>query len=83
MARRLFIPFQVALSLALVVVAALLGATVVHLRTEDSGFRMQNVIFYYADFGRLQQRGVDLLTLYRRITMRMEEKPGVDAASAW
>ena len=80
-ARRIFIPFQVALSLALVVVAALLGATVVHLRTEDSGFRMQNVIFYYADFGRLQQRGVDLLTLYRRITMRMEEKPGVDAAS--
>jgi predicted permease len=80
-ARRIFIPFQVALSLALVVVAALLGATVVHLRTEDAGFRMQNVIFYYADFGRLQQRGVDLVTLYRRITMRMEEKPGVDAAS--
>jgi predicted permease len=79
--RRMFIPFQVALSLALVVVAALLGTTVVHLRNEDSGFRMQNVIFYYADFGRLAQRGVDLLTLYRRITMRMEEKPGVDAAS--
>lgn len=34
---------------------------------------MQNVIFYYADFERLQQRGVDLLSLYRRITMRMEE----------
>jgi predicted permease len=80
-ARRMFIPFQVALSLVLVVVAALLGATVVHLRTEDAGFRMQNVIFYYADFGRLQQRGVDLPALYRRITMRMEEKPGVDAAS--
>jgi predicted permease len=81
LARRLFIPFQVALSLALVVVAALLGATVVRLRTEDSGFRMQNVIFYFADFGRLAQRGVDLKTLYRRMTMRMEEKPGVDAAS--
>ena len=80
-ARRIFIPFQVALSLSLVVVAALLGATVVHLRTEDAGFRMQNVIFYYADFGRLAQKGVDLLTLYRRIAMRMEEKPGVDAAS--
>jgi predicted permease len=79
--RRLFIPFQVALSLALVVVAALLGATVVRLHTEDSGFRMQNVIFYYVDFGRLQQRGVDLLTLYRRIMMGLEEKPGVDAAS--
>ncbi len=81
LARRLFIPFQVALSLALVVVATLLGATVVHLRTENSGFRMQNVVFYYADFGRLDQKGVDLLALYRRIMMRMEEKPGVDAAS--
>lgn len=80
-ARRIFIPFQVALSLALVVVAALLGATIVHLRTDDSGFRMQNVIFYYADFGRLQQKGVDLVALYRRMIMRMEEKPGVDAAS--
>lgn len=79
--RRLFLPFQVALSLALVVVAALLGATVVHLRTEASGFRMQNVMFYYADFGRLPQKGAALLPLYRRITMRMEEEPGVDAAS--
>ena len=79
--RRLFIPFQLALSLTLVVVATLLGATVVHLRTEDAGFRMDNVVFYYADFGRLQQKGVDLLALYRRMTARMEEKPGVDWAS--
>ncbi|MFZ0272750.1 MAG: ABC transporter permease [Acidobacteriaceae bacterium] len=79
--RRIFVPFQVALSLALVVVAALLGATVVHLRTGDSGFRTQNVVFYIADLGRLQQKGVDLLPLYRRITRRMEEMPGVDAAS--
>ena len=80
--RRMFVPLQVALSLVLVVVAALLGTTVVHLRTGDSGFRTQNVVFYIADFGRLQQHGVYLLPLYRRILRRMEEMPGVDAASA-
>ena len=80
-ARRAFIPLQVALSLTLVVVAALLGATVVHLRTDESGFRTQNVIFYIADFGRLPQKGADLVTLYRRIVARMEQSPGVDAAS--
>ncbi|HEY6446535.1 MAG TPA: ABC transporter permease [Acidobacteriaceae bacterium] len=79
--RRIFVPLQVALSLTLVVVAALLGATVVRLRTDNTGFRTQNVIFWYADFGRLQQKGVDLLALYRRIQQRMEEQPGVEAAS--
>lgn len=80
-ARRAFIPVQVALSLTLVVIATLLGATVVHLRTDESGFRTQNVLFYVADFGRLPQKGPDLVELYRRILTRMEEKPGVDAAS--
>jgi predicted permease len=79
--RRVFVPLQVALSLTLVVVAALLATTVIRLRTENSGFRTQNVIFYYADFGRLQQQGVDLLPLYRRIQLRMEEQPGVQSAS--
>jgi predicted permease len=79
--RRVFVPLQVALSLTLVVVAALLGATVVRLRTENSGFHTQNVIFYYADFGRLQQQHVDLVSLYRRIERRMEEQPGVESAS--
>jgi putative ABC transport system permease protein len=82
LARRILIPLQLALSLSLVVVAALLGATVVHLRTDDTGFRTQNVIFYIADFGRLPQKGADLVTLYRRILQRLEEQPGVDAASA-
>jgi predicted permease len=80
-ARQVFVPLQVALSLTLVVMAGLLGATLVRLRTDSTGFRMRNVIFYYADFGRLQQKGVDLLSLYRRIRMRMEEQPGVDSAS--
>ena len=81
-ARRVFVPLQVALSLTLVVVAALLGATVVRLRTENSGFRTQNVAFWYADFGRLiHQHGVDLVSVYRRLEQRMEEQPGVESAS--
>ena len=80
-ARRFFIPFQVALSLALVVVAALLGSTVVRLRTDDSGYRTQNVSFYIADFNRIPQKGAELIPLYRRIMERMEEFPGVKSAS--
>jgi putative ABC transport system permease protein len=80
-ARRVLIPLQLALSLSLVVVAALLGATVVHLRTEDSGFRTGNVLFNIADFGRLPQKGADLVVLYRGILQQIEEQPGVDSAS--
>ncbi|HEU4983538.1 MAG TPA: FtsX-like permease family protein [Acidobacteriaceae bacterium] len=80
-ARRIFIPLQLALSLMLIVVAALLGATVVHLRTDYTGFRTKNVVFYIADFGRLPQKGADLVALYHRILQRMEEQPGVESAS--
>jgi len=80
-ARRFFVPFQVALSLALVVVAALLGSTVVHLRTQDSGYRTQNVMFILTDFNRVPQKKADLLALYRRIVQRMKESPGVDQVS--
>lgn len=81
LARRILIPLQLALSLSLIVVAALLGSTIVHLRTDATGFRTKNVIFYYADFGRLPQKGHDLLVLYRRILAGMEEQPGVESAS--
>ncbi len=79
--RRLFVPFQVALSLALVVVAALLGSTIVKLRTDNSGYRTTNVFFYSADFNRIPQKDVDVIPLYRRIVPRMEELPGVEDAS--
>ena len=80
-ARRFLIPFQVALSLTLVVVAALLGATVVRLRTESSGYRVENVLFYITDFNRVPQKGAELVSLYRRLVARMEELPGVEDAS--
>jgi predicted permease len=79
--RRFFVPFQVALSLALVVIAALLGSTVVRLRTDNSGYRTANVLFYITDFNRVPQKGAELVALYRRMAARLEEQPGVIDAS--
>jgi predicted permease len=79
--RRFFVPLQVALSLALVVVAALLGSTVVRLRTDNSGYKTDNVLFYITDFNRVPQKGADLIALYRRVAARLEELPGVIDAS--
>jgi predicted permease len=75
--RRFFVPFQVAMSLALVVVAALLGSTVANLRMGDPGFRTENVIFALTDFNRIPQKGDDLIALYWRMAERMQGQPGV------
>jgi predicted permease len=79
--RNLFVPLQVALSLTLVVVAALLGATVTRLLNEDSGYRTGNVFFILTDFLRIPQKGDALVALYRRMATRMEEFPGVEQTS--
>jgi predicted permease len=79
--RNFFVPFQVALSLALVVVAALLGTTVVRLLTESSGYRTDDVVFALTDFLRVPQKGEELVALYHRMAERIEEQPGVEQAS--
>ncbi len=79
--RRLFVPVQVALTLALVVVAAMLSATVIHLRSEGLGFRTENVLFIGTDFDGLPQKGLELVHLYRRMISRMEEMPGIEGVS--
>jgi predicted permease len=79
--RNFFVPFQVALSLALVVVAALLGTTVTRLLTENSGYRTEDVVFALTDFLRVPQKGEELVALYHRMAERIEERPGVEQAS--
>jgi predicted permease len=79
--RNFFVPFQLALSLTLVVVAGLLGTTTVRLLTEDSGYRTDHVIFALTDFLRVPEKGEALVSLYRRMAGRMEELPGVEQAS--
>jgi hypothetical protein len=79
--RNFFVPFQVALSLALVVVAGLLGTSVTRLLTEDSGYRTDNVFFILTDFLRVPEKGDALVALYRRMAARMEQFPGVEQTS--
>jgi predicted permease len=79
--RNFFVPFQIALSLTLLVVAGLLGTTVTRLLTEDSGYRTGHVIFVLSDFLRVPEKGEALVALYHRMVARMEELPGVEQAS--
>jgi predicted permease len=79
--RQGFVCVQIALSLTLVVVAGLLSTTLVRLHTGNNGFRTENVLFAHTSFSHLSQKGDALVQLYRQMTMRMEELPGVDAAS--
>lgn len=79
--RYFFVPSQVALSLTLVVVAALLGTTVARLLTEDSGYRTDNVVFVLTDFLRIPEKGEALVALYHHMAARIEEFPGVEEAS--
>ena len=79
--RNFFVPFQIALSLALVVVAGLLGTTVTRLLTQESGYRTNNVFFFLTDFIRIPEKGDALAALYRRMATRLEESPGIEQAS--
>jgi len=80
-AQRIFLPVQVALTLALVVVATMLSTTVSRLRAAHLGFRIDNVLLVPADFESLPQKGLDLVHLYDRMVLRMRQMPGVDGAS--
>lgn len=78
---RIFLPAQLALTLGLVSVAAMLGATVVHLRSGALGFRPGNILLANTDFERLPQKGEALVELYRRMIGRMAGMPGVESVS--
>jgi putative ABC transport system permease protein len=79
--RSVLIPLEVGLSLVLVVLAGLLGATIVQLRAQNPGFHTENVLFAEAEFDRLPEKGRDLADLYLRMQQRMEQMPGIEAAS--
>ena len=79
--RDLFVPLQVALSLTLVVAAALLGTTVTRLLHDDSGYQVDHVDFALTDFLRVPQKGQALVQLYRRMAARIQEMPGIEQTS--
>lgn len=80
-AGRLFVPAQVALSLVLVTLAALLSQSLRRLRTEDPGFALDRVTIQTAPFHLLRITGEAKLDLYERMTERMERGRRIEAAS--
>jgi predicted permease len=81
--RRLFMPAQIALGLAMVVIAIMLGASVLNLRNNHPGFSTDNVVLVTADFGGLPQKDQALAYLYRDMILRIDQMPGaIDASVA-
>ncbi|MBL8227753.1 MAG: ABC transporter permease [Bryobacterales bacterium] len=78
---RFFVPVQVALSLVLVTLAALLSQSLQRLRTEDPGFALDRVTIQTAPFHLLRVTGEAKLDLYDRMTERMERTRRIEAAS--
>ncbi|MGH8398961.1 MAG: ADOP family duplicated permease [Gammaproteobacteria bacterium] len=79
--RRIFLPMQIALSLALVVVATMLGTSVMHLRNSDPGFHTENVVLATEDFEGVPQKGIALVHLYQEMVRNIDQMPGVIHAS--
>jgi predicted permease len=75
--RQGFVCVQIALSLALVVVAGLLSTTLIHLRLGSTGFRIAGVSTVMIDLRLLAERGPALTHIYWRLAARLEQMPGV------
>ena len=81
LAGRVLVPIQIAFSLAVVVVAGLLSQSLIRLRTEDTGFNVNQVTIQTPPFYLLPQKDEALLDVYQRMVDRLEQMPGIHAAS--
>jgi hypothetical protein len=81
-AGRMFVPVQVALSLVLVALATLLSQSVVKLRSEKTGFDLDHVTIQTSPMHTLGLKGEKKLDLYQRMVDRLEQMPGMNAATA-
>ncbi|HEV2277529.1 MAG TPA: ADOP family duplicated permease [Acidobacteriaceae bacterium] len=79
--RRIFLPAQLALTLGLVAVAAMLGATVAHLRENSAGLGSRGVVLFHTNFERMQLSRADVAKLNERIVARVAQMPGVQSVS--
>jgi predicted permease len=79
--RQGFVCLELALSLALVVMAGLLSATLVELHAGGTGIHLEHNFFATVDVRPQQQRSV-ATHLYWRLAERMQEMPGVRSVSA-
>jgi predicted permease len=80
-ARWLFVPFQLAVSLTLVIAAGLLSATLMHLYRDNVGFQTEGIYLADANFSKLALTPERQLELDRRMVQRLAQMPGVMTAS--
>src|SRR4030095_17096064 len=78
---RAFIPFQVALSFALVSIATMLSQSLIRLETEKTGFDLDHVTIQTAPFHLLNLSAEARMELYHRMKNRLEQIPGIHSAS--
>ena len=79
--RRLLVVGQVALSLLLVIGAALFVRSLANLRSLDAGFRRDQTVIASVDPGRNGYKGQRLYDFYERLRAEVERLPGVRSAA--
>ena len=72
---------QLAISLVLIVAASLLLATLVKLRSIETGFNPEQVLVFQIDSGATGYKRPEIVPVYRRLLERAESVAGVRAAS--
>ena len=83
---RWLVPFQIALSLLIVVVAGLLSTTLVRLLSQNNGYRLHGTVFASTDFpyafGKKASAKIAAeLELQRTVLDRLTHAPGIQSAS--
>lgn len=79
--RRLFIPAQFSLALALVFTAGLFTHTLLRLRNNHAGFNPAHVMEVTAQFQALKKNPAEIMELYRSTTDFLRASPGVQSAA--
>ncbi len=79
--RRLFIPAQFSLALALVFAAGLFTHTLIRLRNNHAGFNPAHVMEVCAQFQALKKNPAEIMELYRSVTDFLRTSPGVQSAA--
>jgi predicted permease len=81
-AGRAFVPVQVAISLVLATLAALLSESILSVRSGKTGFDVDHVTIQNSPLVMLRTEGEQHLRLYQRMLERLEQMPGVRGAAA-
>jgi predicted permease len=79
-AGKTFVPIQVAISLVLVALAAMLSRGLLQVRSERTGFELDHVTIQTAPFNNAQE-GNARLDVYQRMVDRLDQMPGVRSAA--